>query len=183
MRLLISQFARVGVVGLVGLVVDVGLFNLLCLTVLNPATVHEGALWATFLSTSVAIVVNWLGNRYWTFRHQRRSHWLREGFEFILVSVGGLLIALFCVWFSEHVLGYHSLLSDNIAKNVVGLALGTIFRFTFYRLWVFNPSRQSMAPTSTPDAAAEAATAGTSTVTTVISGSAAAPSIGAAASE
>src|ERR1700743_1317985 len=142
MRLLISQFARVGVVGLVGLVVDVGLFNLLCLTVLKPATVHEGALWATFLSTSVAIVVNWLGNRYWTFRYQRRSHWVREGFEFVLVSGGGLLIDLFCVWFSEHVLGYHSLLSDNIAKNVVGLALGTIFRFTFYRLWVFSPMRK-----------------------------------------
>lgn len=182
MRLLISQFARVGVVGLVGLVVDVGLFNLLCLTVLNPATVHEGALWATFLSTSVAIVVNWLGNRYWTFRHQRRSHWVREGFEFVLVSVGGLLIALFCVWFSEHVLGYHSLLSDNIAKNVVGLALGTIFRFTFYRLWVFNPSRQSTA-TSIPDATEESTTTAPSTVTTVISGSPAAPSIGAAASE
>ena len=142
MRLLISQFARVGAVGLVGLVVDVGLFNILCLTVLDPASVPDGALWATFVSTSVAIVVNWLGNRYWTFRNERRSHWLREGIEFVLVSLGGLVIALFCVWFSEHVLGFHSLLSDNIAKNVVGLALGTVFRFTFYRLWVFNPSRK-----------------------------------------
>jgi putative flippase GtrA len=190
MRLLISQFARVGAVGLVGLVVDVGLFNLLCLTALNPATVPEGALWATVVSTSVAIVVNWLGNRYWTFRNERRSHWVREGIEFVLVSLGGLAIALFCVWFSEHVLGYHTLLSDNIAKNVVGLALGTIFRFTFYRLWVFNTARQ--APTEPTSAleenveAAEAALSGSpiaspSKSTTVSSGSSS--SIGAAAAE
>jgi putative flippase GtrA len=141
MRALISQFARVGAVGLVGLVIDVTLFNVLRATVLNPDQVNEGALWATLASTSVAIVFNWLGNRYWTFRRERRSHWLREGIEFTLVSIGGLLIALGCVWFSEHVLGLHSWLSDNVAKNVVGLALGTVFRFTFYRLWVFKPSR------------------------------------------
>ena len=142
MRAMISQFARVGAVGLVGLVIDVSLFNVLRATVLNPDHVNEGALWATLASTSVAIVFNWLGNRYWTFRRERRSHWLREGVEFTLVSVGGLLIALGCVWFSEHVLGLHSWLSDNVAKNVVGLALGTVFRFTFYRLWVFKPSRE-----------------------------------------
>jgi len=141
MRALISQFVRVGAVGLVGLVIDVGIFNLLRATVLNPDQVADGALWATLVSTSIAIVFNWLGNRYWTFRRERRAHWWREGIEFAFVSVGGLLIALGCVWFSEHVLGLHSLLSDNVAKNVVGLALGTIFRFTFYRLWVFRPER------------------------------------------
>jgi putative flippase GtrA len=72
-------------------------------------------------------------------------HWWREGLEFALVSVGGLLIALGCVWFSEQVLDLHSLLSDNIAKNVVGLALGTIFRFTFYRMWVFRPMKSAPA--------------------------------------
>jgi putative flippase GtrA len=153
MRKLISQFAGVGAVGLVGLVVDVGLFNLLRATALNPAHVLHGALWATLVSTSVAIVGNWLGNRYWTFRNERRAHWWREGIEFALVSVGGLLIALGCVWFSEQVLDLHSLLSDNIAKNVVGLVLGTIFRFTFYRLWVFRPSRPDAPALGLPESA------------------------------
>lgn len=153
MRVLISQFVRVGAVGLVGLVIDVGLFNLLRATVLNPQHVAEGALWATLASTSVAIVFNWLGNRYWTFRNERRAHWWREGLEFALVSIGGLLIALGCVWFSEHVLGLHSLLSDNVAKNVVGLVLGTIFRFTFYRLWVFKPARPDSGALSLPEPA------------------------------
>lgn len=139
MRAILSQFARFGVVGLVGLVVDVGIFNALHVTVFN--NVHNGPLWAKLISTSVAIVVNWLGNRYWTFRHQRRAHWVREGIEFVLVSVGGLLIAEGCLWFSEYVLGYHSLLADNIATNVVGLILGTAFRFFFYRFWVYGLAR------------------------------------------
>jgi putative flippase GtrA len=160
MRLLISQFVRVGAVGLVGLVIDVALFNLLRTTALNPQHVAEGALWATFASTSVAIVFNWLGNRYWTFRNERRTHhWWREGLEFALVSIGGLLIALGCVWFSEHVLGLHSLLSVNIAKNVVGLALGTVFRFTFYRLWVFRPDREATDDSADTDGTADGVTA------------------------
>jgi putative flippase GtrA len=156
MRKLISQFAGVGVVGLVGLVIDVSIFNVLRATVLNPAHVHSGALWATVISTSIAIVCNWLGNRYWTFRNERRAHWWREGLEFGLVSVGGLLISLGCVWFSEQVLDLHSLLSDNIAKNVVGLALGTVFRFTFYRIWVFSPSRPDSPSLGLPDPVAAA---------------------------
>jgi putative flippase GtrA len=151
MRALISQFVRVGAVGLVGFVIQFAIFNVLRATVLDPATVHEGALWATFISTSVAIVCNWLGNRYWTFRTERRAHWWREGLEFALVSVGGLLIVLACVWFSEHVLDLHSVLSDNIANNVVGLVLGTIFRFTFYRLWVFRPSRPETPALTLPE--------------------------------
>jgi putative flippase GtrA len=148
MRAFISQFARFGVVGLVGLVVDVSIFNLLHVTVFDG--VHNGPLWAKFISTSIAIIVNWLGNRYWTFRHQRRSHWVREGIEFALVSIGGLLIAEGCLWFSEYVLGYHSLLADNIATNVVGLVLGTIFRFLFYRFWVFSSSRGTPIVASDP---------------------------------
>ena len=153
MRKLISQFAGVGAVGLVGLVIDVSLFNLLRATVLNPDNIVHGALWATLASTSVVIVCNWLGNRYWTFRKERRAHWWREGVEFALVSVGGLLIALGCVWFSEQVLDLHSLVSDNIAKNVVGLALGTVFRFTFYRIWVFRPSRPDSSALNLPEPA------------------------------
>ncbi|MCY7290389.1 MAG: GtrA family protein [Cryobacterium sp.] len=138
MRALITQFARFGVVGLGGLIVDVAVFNLLRVTVLSPDLIYEGPIIAKVISTSLAIIVNWLGNRYWTFGSRRRPHMLREGLEFALVSVGGMLIGLTCLWVSHYVLGFTSLLADNIATNVVGLALGTAFRFTFYRLWVFR---------------------------------------------
>jgi putative flippase GtrA len=157
MRKLISQFARFGVIGVIGLVVDVGVFNALHLTVFSPSHVANGPLWAKVISTSLAIIVNWLGNRYWTFRTERRKHWVREAIEFALISVGGLLIALGCLWFSEYVLDLRSLLADNIATNVVGLALGTAFRFAFYRFWVYNPKRSKTLVTPPDSVPAEAA--------------------------
>jgi putative flippase GtrA len=141
MRALVTQFGRFGVVGLVGLVIDVGVFNILRLTVLSPEALHEGPVVAKIISTSLAIIANWLGNRYWTFGRERRPHWLLEALEFALVSIGGLLIALGCLWVSHYALGLTSVVADNISTNVVGLALGTAFRFTFYRLWVFGGHR------------------------------------------
>lgn len=141
MRALIGQFARFGVVGLGGLVVDVAVFNLLRLTVFSPENVAEGPLLAKVVSTGVAIVVNWIGNRYWTFRSTRGRVPAREFAEFLLVSLGGMAIGLLCLWVSHYVLGFTSVLADNVATNVVGLALGTLFRFALYRSWVFAPHR------------------------------------------
>ncbi|MCU1425245.1 MAG: GtrA family protein [Microbacteriaceae bacterium] len=141
MRAVIAQFGRFGLVGLVGLAIDVGVFNLLRLTVLSPEAMHEGPVIAKIISTSLAIVANWLGNRYWTFGKVRRPHWILEAAEFALVSIGGMLIALGCLWISHYALGYTSAFADNVSTNVVGLVLGTAFRFTFYRLWVFGEHR------------------------------------------
>ena len=136
---MIRQFLRFATVGGFGLIVDVGLFNLLRVTVLSPENVHEGPVIAKIISTSLAIVVNWVGNRYWTFGPHRRPQAVREGIEFAIVSVGGMAIGLGCLWLSHYVLGFTSLLADNISSNVIGLALGTAFRFWLYRAWVFRP--------------------------------------------
>lgn len=150
MRLLIAQLARFGTVGIAGLVFDVAVFNLLRATVFDPDVVNHGSIIAKTISTLVAIAVNYFGNRYWAFRHHRRTDVPREGAEFVLVSVGGMFLTLGCLWFSHSVLGFTSVLADNIAGNVVGLAVGTAFRFGFYRYWVFNPNRaRSIASTQT----------------------------------
>ena len=141
MRTLLPQLARFGTVGLVGLVVDVALFNALRLTVLAPEVIAEGPVIAKVISTSMAIVVNWLGSRYWTFRREQRRPAVREAVEFAVVSIGGMLIAVGCLVISHYVLGLTSVLADNIATNVVGLGLGSAFRFALYRWWVFHPER------------------------------------------
>jgi putative flippase GtrA len=138
LRTLLTQLTRFGLVGLIGLVIDVGVFNLLRVTVLSPEAMHEGPVIAKVISTSLAIVANWMGNRHWTFARERRGHLAREGAEFFLVSFGGMLIGLACLYVSHYVLGFQSLLADNISSNVVGLALGTAFRFWGYRVWVFR---------------------------------------------
>jgi len=104
--------------------------------------------------TSVAIAVNWIGSRHWTFRLEHRRPAAREALEFAIVSIGGMVIAVGCLVISHYVLGFTSLLADNIASNVVGLALGSAFRFTLYRGWVFHPRR---APQPTPEESTESA--------------------------
>jgi putative flippase GtrA len=152
MRALITQLVRFGLVGAVGLVIDVGVFNLLRLTVFEPSVVHEGPVYAKVISTGLAIIANWIGNRYWTFSGERRPQLVREGIDFVLVSLGGMAIGLGCLWVSHYLLGYTSLLADNISTNVIGLALGTAFRFWLYRVWVFSPAHTRPAAVAHPGA-------------------------------
>ncbi len=144
----LRQLVSFGLVGGVGMVVDVTVFNALRATVLDPQFVYGGPIIAKVISTSIAIVVNWIGNRYWTFRTERRtgshSAVLREGIEFGVVSLAGAGIAIGSLWLSHYVLGFTSVLDDNIATNVVGLALGTAFRFALYRFWVFSGRRAAV---------------------------------------
>lgn len=143
-RRLVAQLVKFGAVGGVGFVVNVLVFNALMLSVFRG--VHHGALEATAIATVVAIAVNWLGNRYWAFAADRQRRAGREAVEFFAVSLLGMLIPLGCVWVSHYLLGFTSLLADNISNNVVGLALGTVFRFVLYRWWVFSPRRSHGKP-------------------------------------
>lgn len=144
---LLRQGVSFLLVGGVGFIIDIVVFNTLRTTVFS----HDPII-AKVISTSLAIVANWIGNRYWTFRSERRvgsrGRVVREAVEFGLVSAAGSLIALGCLWLSHYELHFTSVLDDNIATNVVGLGLGTVFRFVLYRLWVFGArrSRLSVAP-------------------------------------
>jgi putative flippase GtrA len=138
-----AQVGKFGAVGLVGFTVDVTVFNLLRTTVFDPHLVHAGPIYAKVVSTVLAILANWIGNRYWTFSRNRQSQTLREGIEFFAVSLVGMGIGLACLWVSHYLLGHTSVLADNISSNVIGLLLGAVFRFVLYRYWVFAPSRRT----------------------------------------
>jgi putative flippase GtrA len=127
---LVRELMKFGVVGGFAFVVDVGLFNLLLHATDKPLT-------SKTISTVVATTVAYLGNRHWTFRRRSRSGVRREYTLFFLLNGVGLVIALTCLAISHYLLGFTSRLADNIAANVVGLALGTAFRFWSYRRWVF----------------------------------------------
>lgn len=143
---LVRELVRFALVGGVGLVIDVSVFNLLSVTVLAPGLVHGGPLVAKVLSTSLAIAANWVGNRLWAFRDRRREDVAREGVEFAVASIIGLLVSVGCLWASHYVLGFTSLLADNVSSNVVGLGLGTALRFALYHWWVFGVGRGGMRP-------------------------------------
>ena len=66
-------------------------------------------------------MVNWLGNRYWTFRHRGRTSFHREYLLFFVLNGVGMLIAVACLWFSHYALGLTSAVADNISATTVAL--------------------------------------------------------------
>jgi putative flippase GtrA len=138
---LLKQILAFGMVGGVGFVLDVVVFTVLRETVCSPAHVHGGAIIAKVVSTTIAIIANWLGNRYWTFGADRQANGLAEALEFVAVSVLGMLVGLACLVVSHYLLGLRSVVADNVSSNVVGLLLGSLVRFVLYRYWVYSPRR------------------------------------------
>jgi putative flippase GtrA len=139
---LVHEVAKFGTVGLVALVVDVGLFNILCYGASSP--LHGKVLTAKIVSVCVATTVAYFGNRYWTFRHRGRTSFHREYVLFFVLNAVGLAISVGILWFSHYALGFTSAIADNISANVIGLGLGTLFRFWSYRRWVFPEDTEAV---------------------------------------
>ena len=138
---LVKYALKFGVIGAIGFVIDASIFNALRLGVLGTGHFFQGPIGATIISTGIAIIFNWVGNRYWTFRAHRRKDWFLEFLEYGAVSIAGSLIGVGVLWVSHYALGFDNLVADNIAKNVIGLGLGTIVRFALYRYWVYGLHR------------------------------------------
>jgi putative flippase GtrA len=133
---LAREVAKFGVVGIVAFVIDIGLFNLLRFAG-GEGPMYDRPLTAKIVSVVVATTFAYFGNRYWTFRHRGRTSFGREYVLFFVLNGVGLAISVGCLWFSHYALGLTSPLADNISANVVGIGLGTLFRFWSYRRWVF----------------------------------------------
>lgn len=134
-RGLIHEVAKFGIVGLLALVVDVGLFNFL--RFYGPGVLEDKPLTAKVISVVAATTFAYFGNRFWTFRDRSRAGYAREYVLFFALNGAALLISLSVLWLSHYVLGLTSPLADNISANVIGLGLGTLFRFWSYRKFVF----------------------------------------------
>lgn len=132
----IAQLIRFGSVGVIAYVVDVGIFNFL-LRGPGEALGHK-PLTAKLISAGIATIVAWIGNRYWTFSHHKTDNKLREVVQFLIINLIGMGIATACLAVSRYVLHMTSPLADNISANIVGLILGTIFRYFAYKKFVFT---------------------------------------------
>lgn len=131
-----AELVKFAGVGGTAYVVDVGLFNLLAY---GPGQVLGDQLVAAkAISASVSVLVAWLGNRLWTFRHGRRRTPVRELVMFAAVNLAAMGVTLATLAFAVHVLGVSSPLGVNLAGNVVGVGLGTLVRYTCYRYLVFT---------------------------------------------
>lgn len=143
---IIRELGKFGIVGGIAFAVDLLLFNI-------AIDVYDlERLAAKTLSTVVAATVAFIGNRFWTWRHRERSGMAREYSLYFFFNTVGLGIALACLAISHYGLGsiwpgiFRTLLADNIAANLVGAALGTLFRFWAYRRFVFIRAVEGDAP-------------------------------------
>lgn len=131
--LLWREALKFGAVGGLGWIIDNGIY-----TILWHGPMSEGTIKARVISTIVATLFAWFANRYWTFRHRRSERVWKEFALFLVMNGLGLGIVLACQVISRYVLGFTSFSADFIAGGVIGLILGTIFRFLAYRYFVFT---------------------------------------------
>jgi putative flippase GtrA len=131
MDVIYREMVKFGVVGALAFVIDLGLANLLWQTVLSDKVTT-----AKIISGAVATLFAWVGNRQWTFRHRRSRPAHHEVALFFGVNLVALGISAVTLYVSHYGLGFTTILADNVA-TVVGIGIGTLFRFWAYRRYVF----------------------------------------------
>ncbi|CAM5781582.1 GtrA family protein [Cellulomonas persica] len=155
-RARLAELARFLSVGGVAFVVDMGLFNLLRF---GPGELlAEKPITAKVVSTLVATLVSWVGNRLWTFSQHRTQHRGRELLLFVVVNGLGLAVGAAPLAFSQYVLHLDGPVPDNVA-NLLGIALGTALRYVGYKRWVFTGDVDDDVPSADERATAEAVVA------------------------
>jgi putative flippase GtrA len=136
---LTKELAKFGTIGLINLVVNFAVFNLLWLTVLRSGEVKAKAI-ATIVATTCAYFMN----RHWTYRDRPKSTIRREYSLFFFFNLVGLLIEVTVVGVAKY--GFHQ--THIVVLNLctaLGIVLGTIFRFWAYRTHVFRPADPALA--------------------------------------
>lgn len=136
LRALIRELSKFGTVGFISFAIDLGIFNALLQAGLET-------LLAKTISTVIATTVAFVGNRFWTWRHRAHDNMARQYTLFFVLNAIGLGIGLTCLAISHYALGQiwpalQSKLADNVSGQLVGTALGTLFRFWSYRRFVFR---------------------------------------------
>jgi putative flippase GtrA len=139
----VQRFLRFMVVGSVGAVVDFGIFNLLS-SVFKVTPVI-----AQVFSFTLAVVSNFVWNRYWTYPDSRSKPLTQQVVQFILISVIGLAIRtpLFAFLEKQSVQFFSRILSPGTLSPVflghnISLAIAIVvimfWNFLANRYWTYN---------------------------------------------
>lgn len=146
----VKRFIKFAVVGVIGAVVDFGTFNLL----LNPvkamlADPSQARSLVGSISFILAIISNFIWNRYWTYPDSRSKSIRRQFVQFFLVNLSGLIIRIPIVYFgteplitfAERFLTILPLSSVRLGENMaVMFAVGIVMFWNFFvnRYWTYN---------------------------------------------
>lgn len=129
---LTAEFVRFGVIGLVGVGITNGSYDLL------RNYTGAGVVTATTIATIVATIVSYAANKYWSFRHRQHGKLMREFVTFLVLNGFALLIQDAIVAVSYYSLGlHHSKITEYLAVNV-SIVVAMLFRFWSYGRWVWR---------------------------------------------
>jgi putative flippase GtrA len=122
-------FIKFGTVGASGVLVNNGILLLL-------VTLGLSDIAASIIATECAIISNFLGNMFWTWRDHGRDDWQRKFAKFQLISIftGALTVALF--WAFKNLLGMPLLFANTLAIFVT-----FIINFTLNRKFTWKVER------------------------------------------
>ncbi|GAA2458709.1 hypothetical protein GCM10010191_93410 [Actinomadura vinacea] len=132
-RTFVRELLTFGFVGLLGTVITIGGANVL------RHWLGGGPLTSVVVPTVVSTVTSYLLNRHWTFRHRDSDGSGREFVIFFGLNGVGMAIQVLCTGITFYALALRGGLSYN-AGLLVGLGLGSAFRYWSYKKWVFTPA-------------------------------------------
>ncbi|MFJ8017811.1 GtrA family protein [Streptomyces sp. NPDC096339] len=142
-RGLAREVAKFGAVGGLGVLVNLGVFNLI------RSTTDLQVVRASVIATVVAIATNYLGFRYFAYRDRTQSNpagRTRELVLFVAFSAIGLVIENGVLYVATYGFGWNGSVASNVFK-FIGIGTATVFRFWSYRTWVFKALPAPLATT------------------------------------
>jgi putative flippase GtrA len=148
-----AQLGKFGLVGILNTLLDIVLFN-----VIRKFTKIK-TIWASYISSTVAMINSYILNRLWTFKSaQTGEGQLSEAAKFFFVTVIGVYVihngivwllsekftwpskVIYSIYKRIPVIGKifsEKFVYDNVAK-VAGIAFSMIWNFVFYKFFVFT---------------------------------------------
>ena len=141
-----TRFLKFAFVGIIGAVIDFGVFNILTAT---TPFFKQNAIYAQGISFSLAVISNFIWNRFWTYPDSRSKPLNRQLGQFLLVSVIGLgirtpvfallekiLVQWFTKWWPKNFLT-PVFVGHNISLAIV---IGVVMLWNFFinRYWTYN---------------------------------------------
>jgi putative flippase GtrA len=139
-----ERFIRFAIVGAIGAAIDIGIFNILSSFLKIPA------LTAQAVSFSVAVVSNFIWNRFWTYPDSRNKAVLGQMMQFLLVSLIGLALRTLIfdqlesalIWSATQILPSNFFLTPVVVGHNLSLGIVIIiimfWNFFINRFWTYN---------------------------------------------
>ena len=137
-----TRFIKFGIVGIIGSVIDFGVFNLLTILANCSSTVSN------IVSFTLAVINNFILNRYWTYPDSKETPFMRQMVQFSIVSGLGLAIRVPLFKLMENLLIPLAarLIPNVLTPTIIGhnaalaFVIGAVMLWNFFanRFWTFK---------------------------------------------